>query len=111
MTLFPEGIAAVAVAALLLGIAMASGKQRSALRNGGGGSPVSYWSPNAPGIEEAQERLEHGNHVAPRPHASPRITERQAREYHATSERFSSHATPEKSLWNAEQPHGRRSVR
>jgi hypothetical protein len=99
MTLIPEGIAAVAVAVLILGIAIASGRQRSALRNGGGNSPVSYWPPS---VHRGSQRYGSGWSTAIwRGDASPIITERQAREYHALGGRFSSDATPEIKQRNA----------
>ena len=113
MMLIPGGIAAVTVAALILGIAMASGRQRNALRNGGGVDTVSYGPPTAHGNPRSTGAVEHRGHLARRgaPHPSPTITERQAREYEAMSGRFSSEATPEIKQWNAEQAYGRHTVR
>ena len=103
MMLTPETIAAVAVTALILGIAMASGRQRNALRNRVGSHPIS-WFPAARGIPEVQERLGCGSHTAHRgaPHPRPTITERQAREYRAASERFPGYAPSERGQWDAQ---------
>ena len=61
-TLVPEAIAAVAAAALLVALAMASGRQRSAKETGrcAGG-----WRPSAVhGIVEPPVRLQHGSYHA-----------------------------------------------
>ena len=102
----PEAIAAVAAAALLLGLAMASGTRggkEGAQRCGG-------WRPSAAHeIVEPRERLEQGSYTARRRAPRPVITERQAREHYAMGEQFSSDAMSEIRQWNAEQrlPNGR----
>ena len=98
MTLLPEAIAAAAVAALLLGIAMASGRHR------GKGSTrrcsTQAWRASAAhGIAEVQERLGRGSYTTRRGAPRPVITERQAREHYAMGEQFSSDATPEIRRW------------
>ena len=99
-TLVPEAIAAVAAAALL--VALASGRQRSAKETG---RCAGCWRPSeVHGIVEPPEWLQHGSYTARRRAPRPTITEHQAREYRAASERFSGHAPSEIGPWNAEQP-------
>lgn len=96
MTLAPEGIAAVIVVAVILGIlAMVSSGRRG---KEGTGRCTGDWRPSAAhGTVEPplQQRPGDGSYTGTARAPRPTITERQAREYRAASERFPGYAPSE----------------